>query len=523
MKKISLEAFSSVAIASGICLSIGNQYFYKGKLGTYSAIIFMLSCVVGACYDIVCSSLTLSSHPVHASRKVKGLGLCYVLLVPVASVLAFCTESTTHLTKLSLNFYIYLMLLDVISHQVLSIVMFNIRNATWCEYSTILPWFLAIVFHTIYVHFKLGLLVTFLLLCYCFFGWFMFSLVLERASLSLTLTESTIIKQSIMIYLFHFVIWFYRAFWLNIKSSLSEIDTFTNVAVFSALLVLMFLVALPHSFGRLMFYPLNIIVASTVSYPILLRQLNANFVVWTCDLILGEPPHAGLTFFWSISSFVCTSIVLSIVDVQKTSQPDNQVHQVSSPVRKVFHLAAIIVFLPGFVYSVPLLRCAATCACIVFIMIESARVLQVFPFNDAFCAYLEIFRDKQDQGCCIMTPIYLLVGFSLPLWLSPSNNPCSIKLYSGLIALGVGDSFASLIGCSYGHRKWPGSHRSVEGFVSYVSSCIVVFLVFLVCCTEFELSYQMIVFVSSVSAAVESFTSHVDNLLLPIFMFILLT
>ena len=201
-----------------------------------------------------------------------------------------------------------------------------------------------------------------------------------------------------MIFVFHFSIWFYHSVWLDIGSGLSEIDVFLKVAVFSAIVVLFALYLFPSSWRKWLFYPVNVLVAGLVSYPILLQQLNANFVVWTCNLILGNLTHTALTFFWSLACFLCVSIVLNIVDIQKSSESGSHKYQVSSPVRKLFHLAVLIIFLPGFVTSVPLLRCSTTCACVVFGMIECARYLHVFPFTGAFNDHLEIFRDVQKRG-----------------------------------------------------------------------------------------------------------------------------
>ena len=522
MAKLSLEAISSSAIGIGILLAVGNQYMYIGNLSSYEAVLFLSCSVMAVSFDIVCSGLYLSNHPAHNARRIKGLGLCYILLLPIANTLALCRDPIEYMSKLSVNCYISVMLFEVISHQVLCHITFNTQKATLCEYFTVFPWLGALLLHSAYVVVQMGAVVAFSLMLLCCLSLFFFWAVIDQTVYSLSLTEFSIIKQGLMIFVFHFSIWFYHSVWLDIGSGLSEIDVFLKVAVFSAIVVLFALYLFPSSWRKWLFYPVNVLVAGLVSYPILLQQLNANFVAWTCNLILGNLTHTALTFFWSLACFLCVSIVLNIVDIQKSSESGSHKYQVSSPVRKLFHLAVLIIFLPGFVTSVPLLRCSTTCACVVFGMIECARYLHVFPFTGAFNDHLEIFRDKQDQGLLILTPIYLLVGSTLPLWLSASNNACSIELYAGLISVGVGDAFASLVGCSYGHRKWPGSHRSIEGFVAYAMSCITVFLIFVAYCSESDMTYQEIVFVSMTCAVIESFTSHVDNLILPIFMFMLL-
>ena len=85
--------------------------------------------------------------------------------------------------------------------------------------------------------------------------------------------------------------------------------------------------------------------------------------------------------------------------------------------------------------------------------------------------------DTRDSGPLILTHLYLLLGFSLPLWLFPHRSytggvcvcvcgcvwtlspppPASkLALYSGVLALGVGDSMAAMAGKLMGKTKWPG-------------------------------------------------------------------
>ena len=61
----------------------------------------------------------------------------------------------------------------------------------------------------------------------------------------------------------------------------------------------------------------------------------------------------------------------------------------------------------------------------------------------------------RDNGKLILTPIYLIFGFSFPIWLDLFRiGKITLASYAGLVSLGVGDSSASLIGKKYGRRKW---------------------------------------------------------------------
>lgn len=66
--------------------------------------------------------------------------------------------------------------------------------------------------------------------------------------------------------------------------------------------------------------------------------------------------------------------------------------------------------------------------------------------------------------------MYLLVGCALPLVLSPvafSGGPeALLPLLSGVISVGIGDSFAGVVGMYCGKHRWPNSKKSLEGTVA---------------------------------------------------------
>lgn len=137
----------------------------------------------------------------------------------------------------------------------------------------------------------------------------------------------------------------------------------------------------------------------------------------------------------------------------------------------------------------------------------------------------EHFRDEKDSGILTLTHIYLLVGCSAPLWLSSSlTDQSRLLLASGVITVGIGDSFASLGGFYFGFHKWPNSKKSYEGTLcSFVSQLISLLLLHI----SFRLP-QIILsdlfkfgLVSLASSLAETFTRHVDNLILPLVQYAL--
>lgn len=170
------------------------------------------------------------------------------------------------------------------------------------------------------------------------------------------------------------------------------------------------------------------------------------------------------------------------------------------------------------------------------------RVLNLPPLGDVLQQGFSVFGDEKD--CLISsTPLYLLAGLSFPFWL-PANNLTLLTLLSGVLTIGVGDTAASFIGSRYGLHKWSGSLKSVEGTIACI--CTQLFVVY---CTatfgKFERYFvikTVVILLSSTFTGfiddfwvllratfavigvsfVEAWTDQVDNLALPILMYLAL-
>lgn len=82
------------------------------------------------------------------------------------------------------------------------------------------------------------------------------------------------------------------------------------------------------------------------------------------------------------------------------------------------------------------------------------------------------FRDKQDEGDLLITHIYLLAGCSMPVWLQGVKFTCLgdngwnlLCALSGVLSVGVGDTFASIGGSAFGKTIWEGNRK----FIFYVA------------------------------------------------------
>lgn len=106
---------------------------------------------------------------------------------------------------------------------------------------------------------------------------------------------------------------------------------------------------------------------------------------------------------------------------------------------------------------------ASGIALAVLIILETARIIKLWPLAEVLEQVVKSFIDEKDSGLIAMTPLYLLIGCSIPLWLHPC--PCDVTdatvfellpLMSGVLSVGIGDTAASVIGSSIGRIKYPG-------------------------------------------------------------------
>jgi dolichol kinase len=135
--------------------------------------------------------------------------------------------------------------------------------------------------------------------------------------------------------------------------------------------------------------------------------------------------------------------------------------------------------------------------------------------------------DDRDSGRVILTHIYLLVGLAIPVWLIPNTNGAfKIAMYSGVLSLGIGDSFASIIGKQLGQIKLPNSEKTLEGTVAGMIGQIVMAGVLYFLDPEIVLrntTQAICIIVSLVFGSfLEAVTLQIDNLVLPLYTLALL-
>lgn len=227
--------------------------------------------------------------------------------------------------------------------------------------------------------------------------------------------------------------------------------------------------------------------------------------------------------------------------------------------RKLFHALVVLMFVPAYYVDAPMLVLSYGVALSVFCLVECIRALSLPPFGQQIAEFMNTFIDHRDGGRLVLTHSYLLLGCALPLWLSSSSSsPASpvnaLAANAGILALGIGDAMGAVVGSRYGKRRLVGS-KTLEGtlaiFVSIALASLyfhdfhvqvfnhgryeqvridrdllrycwrLVQIYFLPVCVVVYPTKQLALLLGGVvlTSVLETCTSQIDNLVLPLFFF----
>ncbi|KAJ2949626.1 hypothetical protein O0L34_g15550 [Tuta absoluta] len=193
----------------------------------------------------------------------------------------------------------------------------------------------------------------------------------------------------------------------------------------------------------------------------------------------------------------------------------------TSATRKSFHILAAVVFTSGILLDLEFIALAAGIIFGVTLFIEALRLSRIEPISSVLQTAFEIYSDEKDVGLFAMTPIYLYVGLACPLALVPWREGAELELLSGVLAVGIGDTAASIVGQKFGTLRWPGSNRSFEGtFANMGSQIVVVYLLRALGLLHSPSNVLLLLLRASVAAiasgVAEAQMEQVDNLMLPL-------
>ncbi|XP_032993717.1 dolichol kinase isoform X1 [Lacerta agilis] len=323
---------------------------------------------------------------------------------------------------------------------------------------------------------------------------------------------------------------------LNVTESRGDpIDFFLLVVVIGVVLLGIFFTALFFFMdsgtwiSSMFFHMMTAVLGLGVVMPWLYRLIRQNPLFWLSQFLSQTQTRVYLLSYWILLAALACTVVL-YQNAKRSS--GSKKHQASTITRKYFHFIVVATYVPGLIYDRQLLYVAAVVCLAVFILLEYIRYFTIKPLGHTLRNLLSLFLDERDSGPLILTHIYLLLGMSLPVWLFP--RPCASKAtlpgagalapYSGVLAVGIGDSVASIFGSTVGEIKWPGTKKTFEGTMMSIFAQIIAVAIILIFDSSVDLnaSYSWILASISLVSLLEAYTTQVDNLLLPLYLQILL-
>ncbi|KAI9223981.1 hypothetical protein BC828DRAFT_436546 [Blastocladiella britannica] len=223
---------------------------------------------------------------------------------------------------------------------------------------------------------------------------------------------------------------------------------------------------------------------------------------WVVGYIISSPAHSVMIGYW-IGILALAFFVFPW-------------HRSSNAQRKAYHLLAIAIVLPGYVWTPVFTSLALTVALSAFTFAEMLRVSSAPPLGPLLQIALAPFRDIRDESFVLTSHMHLLLGIALPVWTGVIEGTWRSGL-AGMAALGVGDALASVIGRRAAERgvavRWhAGTTKTVQGSAGFVGGT----LLFFAALGE-PLSAGLVVAVL-LTGAVEAVSSQFDNFVVPMVM-----
>ncbi|XP_014670906.1 PREDICTED: dolichol kinase-like [Priapulus caudatus] len=295
--------------------------------------------------------------------------------------------------------------------------------------------------------------------------------------------------------------------------SFSDVAAFNQMLLLGAVCIVLLLTVFNPARNFRIFFAIVAAVGGFVVVPLLWVLLGRFPFLWLFEYIVSDKIKPALIAYWFAASVAAGAIAANF---------QQEIRGVTTAVRKYFHLCAIAIFLPGVCVDLQLTRLAAGIALFLFVGAECVRALCIPPVGEALRRSLDAFRDEKD-GAVVLSHIHLLVGCALPLFLSDHQvaGLCTPELVSGLLAVGVGDTVASVGGSKLGRMRWPGTSKTVEGTtLAAVAQMTCVCVVAWVCRPGIALSEATrFAFPIVAVSLLEGFTEQIDNFVLPLMLY----
>lgn len=262
-----------------------------------------------------------------------------------------------------------------------------------------------------------------------------------------------------------------------------------------------------------LFYTIGSSCFCGISYPCLWFKLKRDPIMWLLNYILASYELLIMFSVWGIL------IGLALFKVATQSK------KATTATRKYFHVLVVIVFTSGIFIDVDFLYFSSIVSLSIMLLLEHMRFHKIEPLATILNNAFKIFKDEKDVGDLVLTNLYLLSGVSLPLWITPDASKADrILLLSGVLSVGIGDSMASIIGSKIGKHKLFHSKKTVEGLIaSFLSQIMFIKLLQIANLVHYKSNIIFIIFSIILTSFVETITTQVDNIALPLLLYILIS
>ncbi|KAF5282984.1 hypothetical protein FQA39_LY04855 [Lamprigera yunnana] len=352
--------------------------------------------------------------------------------------------------------------------------------------------------------------------------WNVMLMIFNKFPLSFTLGELTVAAQALVLFCYSTMLNFYLAIF-RAPTKITEIST---IIIQVGLCAIGTIIIVMHKYRNLRdpvaFYMISTLVLFIFIVIILTTILRQSPLLWIFSFLFEDISKSKMVIYWTLCSIGAIIAVKQQITGKKKATP---------AVRKVFHVFTVAVYIPGLIFQCSLIYLASGVVFGIFAMLEILRILNIPPFGGLLQKGFLMYRDEKDTGCIALTPLYLLVGCSLPMWIHPA--PCDMSdsagfnllpVMSGVLAIGVGDTAASVVGTTIGKHFWPGTKKTMEGTLGCIVSQLVVIwaLVSIGFLNPNNDSLLKIVVAVIIGSLVEASTNQIDNLALPLILFIIL-
>eukprot|EP00939_MAST-03C_sp_MAST-3C-sp1_P001757 g1757.t1 len=236
--------------------------------------------------------------------------------------------------------------------------------------------------------------------------------------------------------------------------------------------------------------------------------------------LYGSARRLLILGFWASALACSLPLIFSIGHSNNKTKPQRRIYLPVLPrivVRKLFHLLAVLLFLPVVLFDSDFLFLSYAIAVALMSLVEVVRLGAVPWVSPALNRYILLFTDSRDRGRIVLSHFYLLLGCAVPHWFaSPYDKDRALLRSSGVLSVGVADAFAAIGGTYFGKTRWPGTSKTMEG-----TACAIVFAYAAsICLCDMASPMPLLLLLAVLSTCLlESFTALMDNVALPIYFF----